>query len=115
MRRYELTDEQWAKLEPLLPKEGGHWGRPREDNRRIVNGMIWILRSGAPWRDLPERYGPWKSIYTRFYRWSRNGLLEKILAVLSQQAESEIFMLDSTIVRAHQHAAGAKGGKTSNL
>lgn len=108
-RRHELSDAEWARIEPLLPPERGHWGRPRLDNRQMVNGMVWILRTGAPWRDLPERYGPWNTVYTRFYRWSRSGQLQKILEALSD-GEMDTYMLDSTIVRAHQQASGAKGG-----
>ena len=113
LKRYELTDEEWARLEPLLPPERGHWGRPRSSNRQMLNGLFWVLRSGSCWRDMPERYGPWKSVYTRFYRWSRSGLLQEILdRILTQSNRHEdTLILDSTVVRAHQHAAGGKGGR----
>jgi transposase len=111
-RRYELTDEEWAKLEPLLPAERGHWGRPRISNRQVLNGMFWILRSGAPWRDLPERYGPWKTVYNRFNRWAKAGVFETVFQTLvAHEPIDETLMIDSTIVRAHQQAAGAKGGR----
>ena len=108
-RRHELSDAEWARIEPLLPPERGHWGRPSVNNRQILNGMVWILRTGAPWRDLPERYGPWNTVYTRFYRWSRSGQLQTILEALSD-GQLDTYMLDSTIVRAHQQASGAKRG-----
>jgi len=114
MARYELSDAEWAQIEFLLPCETGRKARPSKDNRRMVNGMVWILRSGAPWRDLPQRYGPWQSVYTRFRRWTQTGIWQKILEHLIQEEPVQsIVMLDSTIVRAHQHASGGKGGKTS--
>lgn len=110
-RRYELTDEEWLKIQHLLPPERtSKPGRPAKDNRTFVNGMIWILRSGAPWRDLPERYGPWKSVYTRFLRWAKKGILTQALEALSEEADMENLMIDASYVRAHQHSAGAKGG-----
>src|SRR4051812_16749661 len=116
IRRHELTDTQWARLQPLLPPQKPHTGRPGHDLRTLVNGIRWILRTGAPWRDLPERYGPWQTVYSRFYRWQRAGVWAKILAVLQEQADAagtfdwEIHFVDSSVIRAHQHAAGAKGG-----
>ncbi len=112
IRRYELSDEEWEKIEPLLPPERGHWGRPRRDNRQILNGIFWLLRSGSCWRDMPERYGSWKTVYTRFYRWSRNGLFQEILARILEQSTryEDTLILDSTVVRAHQQASGGKGG-----
>ncbi len=115
MNRYELTDEQWQRLQPLLPSHKKE-GRPPKDDRRIVNGMLWLLRTGAPWRDLPERYGPWGTVSSRFYRWRKAGHWDRIWAALQQQTDAkgqlrwEIHFVDSTIVRAHQHAAGAKKG-----
>jgi transposase len=115
MSRYDLTDEQWQRLQPLLPKHQTE-GRPRIDDRRIVNGIRWILRTGAPWRDLPERYGSWHTVYSRFYRWQQAGHWDRILKILQEEADAqdqlqwEIHFVDSTIVRAHQHAAGAKKG-----
>lgn len=115
MSRYDLTEEQWQRLEPVLPPHKKK-GRHRAEDRRIVNGIRWILRTGAPWRDLPERYGSWNTVYSRFYRWQKAGHWERILAALQQGADAqeqlrwEIHFVDSTIIRAHQHAAGAKKG-----
>lgn len=84
LRRYELTDEEWLRIEPLLPPENtGKQGRPRKDNRIIMNGIVWLARSGAPWRDLPERYGSWKTVYSRFRKWIDDGILDNIFHILS--------------------------------
>lgn len=115
MSRYDLTDQQWQRLQPLLPPRKKE-GRPRAEDRHILNGIRWVLRTGAPWRDLPERYGSWSTVYSRFNRWRKAGHWDRILAALQQQADTqdqlrwEIHFVDSTIVRAHQHAAGAKKG-----
>lgn len=114
-RRYELSDEQWAKIEPLLPGRRGRRGRPAQDNRRFVNGVMWIARSGAPWRDLPRRYGKWGSVHRRFSRWASRGVWKAIFAALGLETDLEILMMDSTVVRAHQHAAGAKKGGLTPL
>ncbi len=87
--------------------ETGKPGRPSKDNRTMLNGMVWIARSGAPWRDLPERYGPWNSVYSRFRKWIDDGILDNIFWVLSLEAELYELSLDATIVQAHQHSAGA--------
>lgn len=111
LRRYELTDQEWEQVAALLPPEKtGKPGRPSKDNRTMLNGMVWIARSGAPWRDLPERYGPWKSVYSRFRKWIEDGVLDNIFRVLSLEAELDELFLDATIVKAHQHSAGAKKG-----
>jgi|SRR5579863_1829377 len=116
MHRYDLTDEQWARLAPLLPPQKPRTGRPNHDHRPIINGIHWILRTGAPWQDLPERYGSYKTVSSRFYRWRAAGLWERIMATLQEQADQagrvdwDLHFVDSTVVRAHQHAAGAKGG-----
>lgn len=116
MRRGERTDEQWEKLAPLLPPQKPKVGRPAQDHRRIVNGILWIARTGAPWRDLPERYGPWRTVASRFYWWIKAGVWQRVLEVLQQQSDAtgridwEKHSVDSTIIRAHQHADGAKGG-----
>ena len=90
MKRGELTDTQWAKLAPLLPPQrSGRAGRPPHDHRRMVHGMLWILRTGAPWRDLPRRSGPWASVACRFYRWRRQGVLTRVLATLEEQGDAE--------------------------
>ena len=89
-RRYELTDQEWEQIASLLPVEkNSRPGRPSKDNRLMINAMIWIVRSGAPWRDLPERYGPWKSVYSRFRKWIEDGVLDNIFRVLSLEAELE--------------------------
>lgn len=108
MRRYELTDEEWLIIKDLLPPEKTKGkGRNRKNNRIMLNGMIWIARSGAAWRDLPERYGPWQSIYSRFRKWLDNGILDNIFKLLSLNADYENLSIDSTVVRAHQASAGA--------
>lgn len=117
MRRHELTDEQWRRLEPLLPPEKPKTGRPAKDLRTVINSILWILRTGAPWRDLPERYGPWRTVASRFYRFRKAGVWESVLAELKQDADLagqldwQVHYVDGTIVRAHQHAAGAKKGE----
>ena len=111
MSRGDLTDAQWQILDPLLPNRGER-GPEIEDKRRTVNGILWVLRTGAPWRDMPERYGNWNSVYVRFSRWSKLGVWDaafETLASLGPPADEE-HAIDSTIVRAHQHAAGVKGG-----
>ena len=111
LRRYELTDYEWEQIKDLLPPENtGKRGRPSKNNRIMLNGMIWIARSGAPWRDLPERYGPWESVYSRFRKWIDDGILDNIFRVLSLEAELEDLSIDASIVKAHQHSAGAKKG-----
>ena len=113
-RRYELSDEQWARLEPLLPPEKPKTGRTNEDHRQILNGILWVLNSGAPWRDLPRRYGPVGTVSSRFYRWRQCGIWQRVLEELQRLAEAEggvdwnLHFLDSTVVRAHHHAAGAR-------
>jgi len=122
MRRHELTDEQWARLAPLLPPQKPATGRPANDHRTILNGILWVLKTGAPWRDLPERYGSWHTVYSRFARWQRAGIWQRILAELQRDAHDRhqvdwsAQMVDGTVIRAHQHAAGArrlKGGRPS--
>src|SRR4051794_37187556 len=114
MRRLDVTDEQWRRLEPLLPPEKPRTGRPNHDHRRGVSGMLWIHRTGAPWRDLPERYGPVGTVSSRFYRWCRAGVWDRILSALQAEADArgeidwDLHFVDATIVRAHQHAAGAR-------
>jgi transposase len=116
MGRGDLTDEQWAYLQPLLPPQKPKTGRPAKDHRTIINGIRWILRTGAPWRDLPERYGPWRTVASRFYRWRKTGLWDRLLAAVQEKADAagrldwSVHFVDGTSVRAHQHAAGAKKG-----
>lgn len=113
-RRHELTDEEWAQLAALLPVQKPKTGRPNQDHRTVLNGILWILRTGAPWRDLPERYGKWQTVASRFYRWQKAGIWQAVFAQLQQHSalagrlDWEVHYVDGTIVRAHQHAAGAK-------
>jgi transposase len=116
IRRYELSDAEWDVLSVLLPPVV-RGGRPRLDDRRVLNGISWKVRSGAPWRDVPARYGSWRSIYTRFRRWAVDGTFQNLLKALQADADARgnvdwLVSIDSTITRAHQHAAGAKGGAT---
>ena len=110
MKRYELKKEQWERIKPLLPpEETGKWGRPRKYNRIMLNGMLWIVRSGAQWRELPEAYGPWQSIYARFAKWRDDGTLEAVFHTLPADADMENLSMDSTCVEVHESANG--GGK----
>ncbi len=110
MKRYELSEVQWLRIEALLPGKAGDRGRTGSDNRLFVNGCLWVLRSGAHWRDLPERYGKWKTVHKRFSRWCHSGVWERVFASLVADRDNKYLMLDSTIVRAHQQAANGKGG-----
>lgn len=107
MARRNLRNDQWARIEPILPGKAGDRGRTAKDNRLFVDAVLWIARAGAPWRDLPEAFGPWNSVYKRFSRWSNAGVWHRVFAELAKDADFEEVFLDSTIVRAHQHAAGA--------
>ena len=108
MRRHELTDEQFKKIEYMLPGQIGHVGVTAKDNRVFINGVLWIFKTGAPWRDLPERFGHWKNVHRRFSRWANAGIFDGIFRILSEDADMEFLLMDGTIVKAHQHAAGAK-------
>lgn len=114
-KRYELTAAQWARLEPLLPGKVGDPGRTAADNRLFVNGVLWVLRSGAHWHDLPDRYGNWKSQHKRFCRWAKTGVWERVFMALIDDPKNEYLMLDTTLVRAHQQAATGKGGAKTRL
>lgn len=107
MRRYEISDQAWERVRDLLPGKSADVGRTARDNRQFLNAVLWIARSGAPWRDLPERYGPWNTVYQRFRRWARKQVWQDVFQVL-QEPDLDWLMLDSTTVRAHQHAAGQK-------
>ncbi|WP_242053834.1 IS5 family transposase [Nostoc sp. FACHB-888] len=109
-RRYALRDDQWEKIKNLLPGREGYVGVTAKDNRLFVEAVLYRYRSGIPWRDLPERFGDFRVIHTRFSRWSKTGIWEKVFQQLADDADNEYAMIDSTIVRAHQHSAGAKGG-----
>lgn len=109
--RYELKDGQWDRIAPFFPPY--RTGRPPKlDNRKVFNAILWIIRSGAPWRDLPERYGSWKTVYSRFRSWINSGLFKRLFQELSDTSDMENLSLDSTIVRAHQKATGAKKTRT---
>jgi transposase len=108
MRRYALRDDQFARIEHLLPGRPGSVGRSSDlGNRVFVEAVIWKFRSGAPWRDLPERFGSWKNAHTRFSRWAKSGVWENLFKALADDPDNEYAMIDATIVRAHQHSAGA--------
>jgi transposase len=108
--RHELTDDQWRRIEPLLPGRAGNPGRSGVDNRRFVNAVRWIAKTATPWRDLPERFGKWNSVFQRFNRWCKRDVWQQVAKALGGDIDLEHLLLDSTIVRAHQHAAGGKGG-----
>jgi putative transposase len=108
--RRELTDGQWVCIEKLVAGKRGDKGRTGVDNRLFVDAVLWIVRTGAPWRDLPGEFGNWNSVYVRFRRWARKGLWERLFRELAKEPDFEHVMIDATIVRAHQHSAGAKGG-----
>lgn len=107
-RRYALTDRQWNIIEPILPGRKSAPGRTAKDNRLFVEAIIYRFRAGIPWRDLPERFGDYRVIHTRHMRWSRSGTWKKVFQYLASDADNEYCMIDATIVRAHQHSAGAK-------
>lgn len=119
MARFDLSDREWAILEPLLPEQpvrGGRW----RDHRQVVNGICWVKRTGSPWRDCPDRYGPWKTVYQRFRRWARDGtwaaMKQRVLALAEAAGDIDWnAQTDSTVVRAHQHAAGARKGGSVRL
>ena len=108
--RHDLTDHQWDLIEPHLPGRAGHWGGVARDNRRFVNAILWVLRTGAPWRDLPPTYGDWKNTHRRFCRWRDRGIWEALLEVLIDEPDFEWLMIDASHCKAHAAAAGALGG-----
>jgi putative transposase len=114
-KRYELTQAQWERIAPMLPGKDSDPGRTGGDNRLFVNGCLWVLRSGAHWRDLPERYGKWKTLHKRFTRWAKAGVWDEVFASLIKDRDNRYLMLDSTLVRAHQQAATGKGGAKIRL
>lgn len=119
MRRYELSDDHWNKIEDLFPQASSGRGRPSRPHRLIFNGILWILFSGAAWRDLPERFGPWKTVYDRYRKWQKDGTFDKVLDRLRLELDEEglldfsTWMVDSTTARAHRSAAGARKKKKS--
>ena len=108
MRHYGLRDDQWDRIKNLLPGRLGSVGVTAADNRLFVEAVLFRYRAGIPWRDLPERFGDWKNVHRRFSRWAKTGVWERVFRHLAADADNEYAMIDSTIVRAHQHSAGAK-------
>ncbi len=122
VRQGQITDEFWEIVEPLLPVSEGRRGRPWADHRRVLEGICWRYRTGAPWRDVPEEFGPWQTVWKRHFRWSTDGTYQQILqaaqdaGLVDQSTDDsveELLAVDSTIVRAHQHAAGARTGSAT--
>ena len=109
-RRHDISDHIWNLLEPHLPGREGLWGGRAKDNRRFINAVFWILRTGAPWRDLPPDYGGWSNTHRRFIRWRDKGIWEKLLETLIVDPDFEWLMIDATHAKVHPHAAGARGG-----
>lgn len=110
MARHELNNEQWKKIKDLLPGKKSDPGCTAQDNRRFVDGVLWIARTGAHWRELPPEFGKWNTVFQRYNRWSKSGVWERLFKAMAHDPDFEYAMIDSTIVRAHQHSAGAKGG-----
>jgi transposase len=108
--RHDISDKVWALLEPHLPGRPGDWGGIAKNNRLFINAVLWILRTGAPWRDLPPDYGDWKNTHRRFSRWKAKGIWEKLLEIFIKDPDYEWLMIDATFTKCHVHAAGAKGG-----
>lgn len=109
-RRHEISDKVWAKLEPLLPGRKGLWSGVAKANRRFINAVFWILRTGAPWRDLPPKYGDWENTHRCFSRWRERNRWETILEALIDEPAFEWLMIDATHIKVHPHGTGAKGG-----
>ena len=115
VKRYELLDKQWVRIAPLIAGKASDPGRTGADNRLFVNAVLWVIRSGAHWHDLPERYGKYKTVHKRFTRWAKAGVWERIFEDLTSDPDNQYLMLDSTVVRAHQQAANGKGGPKIRL
>ena len=105
-----LSDEQYERIAPILPGKPGDPGRTASDNRLFLEAVLWIVRTGAPWRDLPKGFGCWNTVFRRFRRWARNGVFENIFNSLSGDPDFEYALVDGTIIRVHKHGTGAKGG-----
>ena len=110
MDRTVLSDVQWERIAPVVPGKDGDPGRSGTDNRLFVEAVLWVARTGAPWRDLPSGFGNWNSVFRRFRRWAQKGVFDSIFEALSGDPDFEYVMIDGTIIRVHQHGAGAKGG-----
>lgn len=113
MARFDLSDEEWAVIEPLLPQQSR--GARRGDDRKVLNGIFYILRTGAPWRDLPERYGPRTTVYNRYVRWGRKGVWKSVFDALAREVKDSLIFIDGSIVKAHRAAAGSKKGNWQNV
>jgi len=109
-RRHDISDEIWSLLEQHLPGRKGSWGKVAKNNRLFINAVFWILRTGAPWRDLPQDYGDWKNTHRRFCRWRDKGTWESLLEILVDDPDFEWLMIDASHIKVHPHAAGARGG-----
>ena len=111
MSRHDISDRKWKIIAPFLvrrPKDPR--GRPPMDNRKMFNATLWILKTGAPWRDLPKEFGPWQTAYKRFAKWAKLAIWDDILKTLSKDADPEAILIDASYVKLHQHGSGAKGG-----
>src|SRR5690242_21136891 len=113
MHRHEIAEDQRGRIKGFLPGQAGHPGVTAKDNRLFVNAVLWIAKTGAPWRDLPERFGNWNSVFQRFNRWCKTDVFVSVLEQL-KDPDLGVLLLDSTIIRAHQHAAGAEGSSAEN-
>lgn len=109
-RRHEIKDQDWERIKDILPPENTGEGRPSKPNRTLLNGMLWKVKTGAPWRDLPPRFGPWQTVYSRFRLWSKADVFQKLFKSLTGDADLQETSIDSTSCKVHQHAAGAKKG-----
>ncbi len=110
MNRLVLKDDQWERIAPLLPGKAGDPGRSGSDNRLFLEAVLWMVRTGAPWRDLPEAFGSWNSVFRRFRRWAQASVFEHVFRALLGDPDFEYALIDGTIIRVHQHGTGAKGG-----
>jgi len=110
LHRHDISDKSWELIAPHLPGQAGQWGGVAEDNRKFVNAVFWILRTGAPWRDLPPSYGNWNSVAKRFRRWATEGIWERVLEALIDEPDYEWLMIDASHIKVHPHATGAVGG-----
>ena len=108
--RHDISDKEWALLSPHLPGQRGQWGGIAQDNRRFINAVFWVLRTGAPWRDLPPDYGKWGTVHQRFIRWCRKGVWGELLDILINEPDFEWLMIDASHVKVHPDASGAAGG-----
>ena len=115
VKRYALSNEQWRRIKDLLPSKKGDLGRHGEDKRLFVNAVLWVLRSGARWSDLPERYGNWKTVHKRFTRWAENGVWERVFESMTDDPDNQYLMLDTALARARQQATTGKAGTAIRL